>query len=145
MKCREKKSLKIHRIERVEFSLFDGFYSISCLKYAWNMHEVDSPRTSNVNWNAIFCVNLKRLKYGRMKFYFARKALKMRKWKLRLCHKHHLVMASSTEINKPTFLRYLRSLSLLAMTYIYNFIDKWLSCTTWWWTPEYKPRKRRMV
>lgn len=164
LKCREMKSLKIHRIamnrkkkkmnERAELCFMD-FIQFP----AWCVHEIC---IDNLNvygekftrwghrtlFERHFFVNFKWLQYGRMKFLFRTKALKMREWKLRLCHKHHLVIAFPRKSINPLFFvisPFALLFTLLAMTYIYNFIDKWLSCATWWWTPEYKTTSREIV
>ena len=110
LKCREiklwwskKKEEKLN-----ERALFYGFYSISCLMCAWNMHSFCEciRRKSSLaeDIERHFSLNFKWLQYGRMKFLFRKKeALKMREWKLRLCHKHHLVMAFPRKSINPLF------------------------------------------
>lgn len=111
---------------------------------AWNMHEL---------WICILCRANSHWKGQRQSIvtpfrcfksaqYALMKILCFIRWKfsltaqftfhvlhIELCHKHHLAMAISTEINKPTFLRYLAIFLQWHTYHIYNFNDKWLSCS----------------
>lgn len=86
-------------------------------------------------------VNFKWLQYGYIKFLFATAATaKNKKFE---SHKHHLVMTFFTEINKPTFLRYLQTFVFLSCVPFINTMTH--TCTillindsspsiTWRWT-----------